>query len=106
MKKLECVVRPEKVRELAEKLILAGAMGMTVTEIKGFGRQTTRPGNYLFLPKSKIEMYVSDSQVEEFIKVIADCCREEELGSGKIVVLPIEEAVRVRTMERAEAALI
>ena len=79
---------------------------MTVTEIKGFGRQTTRPKPYLFLPKSKIEMYVVNDQVEEIIHTISECCKEEELGSGKIVVLPMDDAIRVRTMERGDSAIV
>lgn len=106
MKKIECVVRPEKVSELAEKLIESGIAGMTITEIKGFGRQTTRPKEYLFLPKSKIEMYVVDEQVENIIDEIIKCCKGEKLGSGKIVVLPIDDAVRVRTNERGNEAIV
>ncbi|MBD3264846.1 MAG: hypothetical protein GF375_07065 [Candidatus Omnitrophica bacterium] len=65
MKKIECIVRNDKLNRLTERLRLAGIGGMTVTEVKGFGRQTTRPQAYLFLPKTKIEIYARDSQVNE-----------------------------------------
>ncbi|MDD5069529.1 MAG: P-II family nitrogen regulator [Candidatus Omnitrophica bacterium] len=105
MKKLEAVIRSEKLKELAEKLRLAGIGGMMVSEIKGFGVQTTRPEEYLFLPKTKIEIYVTDAQVEEIIAVIVECCRTEKMGSGKVAVIPMEECVRIRTGDRGETAI-
>lgn len=105
MKKIECIVRQGKANELAEALLLVGVGGLTFTEVKGFGKQTTRPKNYLFLPKTKIEIYSTDEQVEEIIASIIKCCRGDELGSGKIAVLPVEECVRVRTNERNDAAI-
>ncbi len=105
MKKIECIIRQEKLKQLAENLRLAGAGGLNVTEIKGFGRQTTRPENYLFLPKTKVEIYVTDGQVEEIISAIKDSCREEKFGSGKIVVLPMDECIRVRTGEKGDEAI-
>lgn len=105
MKKIECIIRQEKLKELAESLRLAGIAGLTATEIKGFGKETTRPENYLFLPKTKIEIYLADGQVEEIISTIIKACQEDKFGSGKIVVLPMEECVRIRTNERGENAL-
>jgi nitrogen regulatory protein P-II 1 len=74
--------------------------------VKGFGRETTRPENYLFLPKTKIEIYVTDAQMEEVISTIINCCREDKLGSGKIAILPVEECIRIRTNERSREAIL
>ncbi|MBD3245840.1 MAG: P-II family nitrogen regulator [Candidatus Omnitrophica bacterium] len=106
MKKIECILRAERLREVSAALRLAGIGGMSVTEIKGFGRNTTRPEAYLFLPKSKIEIYVTEDQVEEVVGVLLRYCRDEHLGSGKIAVLPLEECIRVRTGERGPAAIV
>ena len=106
MKKIECIVRPEKLKELREALREAGASGLTASEVKGFGRESTRPDNFLFLPKMKIEMYVTERHVEDVISAIVDKCKEEQLGSGKIAVLPLEDCVRVRTGERGEMAIL
>ena len=105
MKKLECIVRQEKVKELAEALLIAGVGGITSTEVKGFGTQTSRPPNYLFLPKTKVEIYARDDQVEELIEAIVKCCKDEVMGSGKIAILPLENCVRIRTNERGEKAI-
>lgn len=106
MKKIECVVRSEKLRELIEELRLCGLSGATVSEVKGFGRETLRPDNFLFLPKTKVELYVTDGDTEMIINTIIKCCKEDMLGSGKIAVLPMEECVRVRTEERGEKAIV
>ena len=106
MKKIECVIRPEKLKEVSESLRMLGIGGITATEVKGFGRETTRPDNYIFLPKTKIEIYAVDAQVDEITHVIIKCCREGKLGAGKIVIIPIEECVRVRTQERGEKAIL
>lgn len=106
MKKIECIIRSEKLKEVENALRLAGVGGMTISEVKGFGRETTRPDAYLVLPKTKIEIYVTDEQVEELISAIVNVCRTGELGDGKIVVLPMENVLRIRTGERQEGALI
>jgi len=106
MKKIECVIRPEKLKELAEALRETGISGLTVTEVKGFGQQTTRPENYLFLPKTKIEIYLDDVKVEEVFEAITKVCKTGGLGDGKAVVLPLEDALRIRTGDRGENAII
>ncbi len=105
MKKVECIIRSEKLKELVKNLRLTGIGGMTITEVKGFGSDTTRPEAYLILPKTKIEIYVADGQVEDVISTVIDTCRSGEFGNGKIAVLPMDDAIRVRTGERREKAL-
>jgi nitrogen regulatory protein P-II 1 len=107
MKKIECIVRPEKLKELSDALRLAGIAGATVSEVKGFGREALRPENFLFLPKTKIELYVTDDMVDGVVETIIKCCKDEEaLGSGKIAVLPLENCIRVRTEEQGEKAIV
>ncbi len=105
MKKIECIIQSKKLSELEEALRLRGINGMTVSEVKGFGNEQTRPDSYLFLPKTKVEIYCSDHALEGLIKTIRDVCQTGQLGDGKIVVLPLEEVVRIRTFERGEAAV-
>ena len=105
MKKIECIIRPEKLKEVERALRLAGVGGMTISEVKGFGRETTRPEAYLILPKTKIDIYAADGQVEEIIAAIISCCREDMMGSGKIAVLSMEECIRIRTGECGEKAI-
>lgn len=106
MKKIECIIRQEKLKSLTDRLLLAGIGGMTVSEVKGFGREATRPQNYLFLPKTKVELYVTDEQVKEVIEVIASCCRDDSFGSGKIVISPIDDCIRIRTLETGNEAIL
>ena len=106
MKKIECIIRAEKLKGLEEALRDVGVGGMTITEVKGFGRETTRRDAYLILPQTKIEIYATDEQVEELIAVMIDICGTGKLGDGKIIVLPIDDAVRIRTGERQEKALL
>ena len=106
MKKIECIIRQEKLKNVVDALRITGVPGATISEVKGFGSQSTRPDNFLLLPKTKIELYVSDNQVEELIIAITNCCKEESLGSGKIAILPVEDCIRVRTEERGIKALI
>jgi len=105
MKKIECIIRQEKLKDLADALRLAGVGGLTAIEVKGFGKQTTRPQNYLFLPKTKVEIYVTDGQAEEIISTIIRCCKQDTLGSGKIAIFPMEDCVRMRTEERGNSAI-
>jgi len=105
MKKIECIIRSEKLKEVEKALRLVGIGGMTISEVKGFGKETTRPEAYLILPKTKVEIYAIDGQVEELISIIVKICRTGELGDGKIAVLPLDDCVRVRTAERGEAAI-
>ncbi len=106
MKKIECFIRHEKVEDLRDALIAEGVGGMTFTEVRGFGSQTTRPKNYLVLPKVKIEIYANDADVERFVETIVTTCRDQKLGNGKIAVIDLDQVVRIRTGERDEKALV
>ena len=105
MKKIECVIRPAMLTGLEEALRHIGVGGMTVSEVKGFGNEQTRPYEYLFLPKTKVEIFCADEQVEEIVRTIGETCHSGKLGDGKIVVYPIEDVIRIRTFERGEAAV-
>jgi nitrogen regulatory protein PII len=112
MKKIEAVIKPFKLEEVKEALAAVGVEGMTVTEVKGFGRQKGKTEIYRgseyvvdFLPKIKIEVVLSDDKVEEAVQTIVKAARTGKIGDGKIFVLPVEEAVRIRTNERAESAV-
>ncbi len=112
MKKVEAVIKPFKLDDVKEKLAELGIKGMTVTEVRGFGRQKGhteiyRGAEYVvdFLPKIKIEVAVSDNQVAEVVDAIRKTAHTGKIGDGKIFVLPIEEVVRIRTGEMGEQAL-
>jgi nitrogen regulatory protein P-II 1 len=112
MKKIEAVIKPFKLEEVKEALAEIGVEGMTVSEVKGFGRQKGqteiyRGSEYVvdFLPKIKIEVVLADDKYAEAIATIIKAARTGKIGDGKIFVLPVEEAVRIRTSERAEAAV-
>lgn len=112
MKKVECVIRPTKIDEVKEALAAIGVTGMTVTDVRGYGRQRGRTEKYRgntyvvnLLPKVKIEFVVPDSRAEEVVDVILEAARTGEIGDGKVFVSEVEEAVRIRTGERGEAAL-
>jgi nitrogen regulatory protein P-II 1 len=112
MKKIEAIIKPFKLEEVKEALGEIGIEGMTVTEVKGFGRQKGqteiyRGSEYVvdFLPKIKIEIVVSDDKADPAVTAIIKAARTGKIGDGKIFILPVEEAVRIRTAERAEAAV-
>jgi len=112
MKKIEAVIRPEKLDELKDALAEAGFPGITAFDVKGRGRQkgivlSYRTSEYRvdMLPKTKIELVVKDGEVEKAIGVIVKVARTGTIGDGKIFVLPVDEAVRVRTGERGDLAL-
>ncbi len=112
MKKIEAIIKPFKLDDVREALTDIGITGMTVTEVKGFGRQkghteVYRGAEYAvdFLPKVKIEMVLRDEQVEQAVDVIIETARSGKIGDGKIFILPVEEAVRIRTGERDDAAV-
>ena len=112
MKKIEAIVKPFKLDEVREALSEIGVTGLTVTEVKGFGRQKGhtelyRGAEYVvdFLPKVKVEVVVADKLVEPAIEAIVKSARTGKIGDGKIFVLPVEEAVRIRTGETADAAV-
>jgi nitrogen regulatory protein P-II 1 len=112
MKKIEAVVKPFKLDEVKEALQSAGIQGMTVTEVKGFGRQKGhtelyRGAEYVvdFLPKIKIELVVSDELADKAVSAIVEAANTGRIGDGKIFVLDIEEAIRIRTGERGPDAV-
>jgi|TARA_B110000438_G_scaffold157402_1_gene150858 nitrogen regulatory protein P-II 1 len=112
MKKVEAIIKPFKLDEVKDKLNELGIQGITVTEVKGFGRQKGhtelyRGAEYVvdFLPKIKMEIVLADSQVEDVINAIAKAGQTGRIGDGKIFVTNIEEAVRIRTGERGEDAV-
>jgi len=112
MKKIEAIVKPFKLNDVKDALRELGLQGMTVIEVKGFGRQKGHTEIYRgseytvdFLPKVKIEMIVSDSQVEPAIEAIVHSASTGKIGDGKIFVYPVEEAIRIRTQERGEKAI-
>ncbi len=112
MKKIEAIVKPFKLDEVKEALGEIGIMGMTVTEVKGFGRQKGHTEIYRgseytvdFLPKIKIELVVGDDQAETAVETIVHSARTGKIGDGKVFVTNIDEAVRIRTEETGELAL-
>ncbi|MFH1113460.1 MAG: P-II family nitrogen regulator [Pseudomonadota bacterium] len=112
MKKIEVIIKPFKLDDVKEALSSVGVHGMTVTEVKGFGRQKGhkeiyRGAEYLvdFLPKIKIEMVVAPELVEQVIEKVIAAARTGSIGDGKIFVMPVETVVRIRTGERDLDAL-
>jgi nitrogen regulatory protein P-II 1 len=112
MKKLEAIIKPFKLDEVKEALSGIGVVGMTVTEVKGFGRQKGhselyRGAEYVvdFLPKVKIEVVVPDDLVDRAVEAISEAAKTGRIGDGKIFILPIGEVVRIRTGERDELAI-
>jgi nitrogen regulatory protein P-II 1 len=113
MKKIECYVQPFEFETIAESLVAAGILGMSVTEIKGFGVQrgfrrgeAAKAGEFVFHPKTKIEMVVMDDRVDRVIEACKTAIKSKQMGEGKIFVTPVDDAVRARTGEQGEAALI
>jgi nitrogen regulatory protein P-II 1 len=112
MRKVEAIIKPFKLDEVKEALSEIGIQGMTVTEVKGFGRQKGhtelyRGAEYVvdFLPKIKVEITVSDEMAEKVVDAIVAAARTGRIGDGKIFVLPLAEAVRIRTGERGPDAV-
>lgn len=112
MKKLEAIIKPFKLEEVKEALSEIGIEGMTVSEVKGFGRQKGHTEIYRgseytvdFLPKIKIEVVVPDEQVESAVETMAKAAKTGKIGDGKIFVIPVEESVRIRTDEKGDAAV-
>jgi nitrogen regulatory protein P-II 1 len=112
MKLITAIIKPFKLEEVKTALAEVGVEGMTVTEVKGFGRQKGHTEIYRgseytvdFLPKVKIEIAVADLVVPKAIDAIASSARTGKIGDGKIFVLPLEEVVRIRTDERGEPAI-
>jgi nitrogen regulatory protein P-II 1 len=112
MKKIEAIIKPFKLDEVKAALSDIGIDGMTVIEVKGFGRQRGHTEIYRgseytvdFLPKIKIEMVLSDELVDDAVSAIVAAARTNKIGDGKIFVTPVDEAVRIRTEEKGEKAV-
>ena len=112
MKKIEAIIKPFKLEEVKDALGEIGVEGMTVSEVKGFGRQKGHTEIYRgseytvdFLPKIKIEMVIADKQVEAAVAAIVKSAKTGKIGDGKIFVTPIDEAIRIRTEEKGELAV-
>lgn len=112
MKKIEAIVKPFKLDDVKEALNAIGIKGMTVSEVKGYGRQKGhkeiyRGAEYIvdFIPKAKMEIIVNAGQVDEVIETICKAAHTGKIGDGKIFVLPVDEVVRVRTGEKGTEAI-
>ncbi len=112
MKKIEAIIKPFKLDEVREALSEVGVSGLTVTEVKGFGRQKGhtelyRGAEYVvdFLPKVKVEVILADAMVERAIEAIVKAARTGKIGDGKIFVTAVEQVIRIRTGESGEAAV-
>lgn len=112
MKQITAVIRPSKVDAVKSALVAINIVGMTVNDVRGFGRQKGQVERYRgneftieFLPKARITIVVADDKVEPALTAIADAARTGEIGDGKIFVAPIETCIRIRTGERGDSAL-
>ena len=112
LKKIEAIIKPFKLEEVKEALTEAGIEGMTVTEVKGFGRQKGHTEIYRgseytvdFLPKVKLEIILGASVVEKAVAAIIKAAKTGKIGDGKIFVLPVDEAIRIRTEDKGEKAV-
>ena len=112
MKKIEAVIKPFKLDEVKNALHEVGITGMTVSEVRGFGRQkghteVYRGAEYVidFLPKLKVEVVVDDAIAERAVQAIQDSARTDKIGDGKIFVVPVEQAIRIRTGEQGPDAV-
>lgn len=112
MKKIECIIRPEKLEAVKEALEKCGIHGLTVTQVMGCGQQKGRTEVYRgvelninLLPKVKIEIVVKDDDVDKIVNTIAETARSGNIGDGKIFVYEITEAIRIRTGEKGDAAI-
>jgi nitrogen regulatory protein P-II 1 len=112
MKKIEAIIRPFKLDDVREALSEIGVKGMTLTEVKGYGRQKGHTEVYRgseykidFLPKIKVEIIVKETMVERVIAAIVKAGRTGQVGDGKIFILPVEDVIRIRTEESGEDAV-
>ena len=111
MKKIEAIVRPFRLDDVREALAEIGAKGMTISEVKGYGRQKGHTELYRgseyqidFLPKIKVEIVVADTMVEQVVDAIMKSARTGQVGDGKIFIFPVDDVIRVRTGESGESA--
>ncbi len=112
MKKIEAIIRPFKLDEVKIALVNAGIVGMTVSEVRGFGRQKGQTERYRgseytveFLQKLKVEVVVEDNQVDMVVDKIISAARTGEIGDGKIFISPVEQIIRIRTGEKNQEAI-
>ena len=112
MKKVEAIIKPFKLNEVKDALHEIGVLGMTVSEVKGFGRQKGHTEIYRgseytvdFLPKVKLEIVLPDAQVQAAVDIIVKAARTGKIGDGKVFISPVEEAVRIRTDEKGDKAV-
>ena len=112
MKKIEAIIKPFKMEDVKEALSEIGVEGMTVSEVKGFGRQKGHTEIYRgseytvdFLPKVKFEIVLADVRVAKAVEVIVQSAKTGKIGDGKVFILPIEDAIRIRTEERGDSAI-
>ena len=112
LKKVEAIIKPFKLDDVKEALNAVGVKGLTITEVRGFGRQRGhtelyRGSEYVvdFLPKVKVEVVIPENQAEEVVQAIVGAARTGRIGDGKVFIVPVEDIVRIRTGERGEDAL-
>ena len=112
MKKIECYIQPFDFDTVAQAMAVEGVVGMSVTEVKGFGVQRgfrlgveAQPGDYVFHPKMKVEMVVVDEDIERIVEAIKASLKSHMIGEGKIFVTPVDDAIRTRTGERGRDAI-
>lgn len=112
MKKIEAIIKPFKLEEVKEALASIGVEGMTITEVKGFGRQNGHTEIYRgseytvdFLPKLKMEIVLPDELIDASVATIIQAARTGKIGDGKIFVMPLEQAIRIRTEEKGDQAI-
>ena len=112
MKKIEAIIRPHKLDEVHSTLQEAGFLGLTVSEIRGYGRQKGHTEKYRgteykieFIPKIKVELFCSDSRLEKAVEIIISKAKTGEVGDGKIFILEVSDAIRIRTEESGEGAI-
>jgi len=112
MKKVEAIIRPFKLEDVKLALVNAGIVGMTVSEVRGFGRQKGQVERYRgseftveFLQKLKLEIVVDDGQVDTVVDAIQDAARTGEIGDGKIFISPVDSVIRIRTGDRDSSAI-
>jgi nitrogen regulatory protein P-II 1 len=112
MKKIEAIIKPFKLDDVKQKLTAIGISGMTISEVKGFGRQKGHTELYRgaeytvdFLPKVKIEILATDEMTSKIVQTILEAAQTGKIGDGKIFVSPVEEVIRIRTNERGEEAV-
>jgi nitrogen regulatory protein P-II 2 len=112
MKKVEAIIRPFKLEDVKLALVNAGIVGMTVSEVRGFGRQKGQVERYRgseftveFLQKLKLEIVVDDAQVDTVVGAIQEAARTGEIGDGKIFISPVESVIRIRTGDRDSSAI-